>query len=313
MKKKLSQFKDPQKDRVRFSDWVGQVETANGYLYEKRRLSTSLGLTQVYALNAEQTEAETLVIFPGFRTSALIWDLDRGVSSIFEGYRVFFVETNGQPNLSEGHSPSIKSLDYGIWGAEVLDQLGLEQTYIAGASFGGLVCMKIALAAPQKIKAAFLLNPGCFRFVALNFTTLFYNLLPILNPSPQNIQRFLDKIVFHKPQHQLSPQAEQLLLDYLHLAIARFKDRTEKPYYMGAQLDQVAVDTYLLVGTHDVLLPPEKSIARAKKHLKDHLKAVVPFEYVNHGNECHPPCLQYIKDTILARRQNKPLDAPSQG
>jgi pimeloyl-ACP methyl ester carboxylesterase len=298
MRKRFSHFRNPVKHQEALAGWVAQIEETNGYQYEKRRINTSLGQTQVYALNADKKHAETLVLFPGFRTSSLIWDLDQNAAITFQDLRVFFVETNGQPNLSDGHSPAIKSLDYGTWGAEVLAALELDSAYIAGASFGGLVCMKLAVVAPEKIKAAFLLNPGCFRFVSLNFTTIYYNLLPLIKPSRTHIRSFLDKLVFHKPTHQLSQQAENLLVDYLQLVLTSYKDQTEKPYYMGSQLDKVSVDTYLLMGGNDVLVPPTKSIARAQQHLQSRLQDVQLFEGVNHGIECYRPCLAYVASKI---------------
>jgi hypothetical protein len=115
---KKSYFKNPIEDKKKFQDWVIRLERANGYTYEKKVIETSLGRTQVYGFNTTNEELETLVIFPGFRTTSLIWDLDRGLSSLANKMRVFLIETNGQPNLSEGNSPSIKSLAYGEWGAE---------------------------------------------------------------------------------------------------------------------------------------------------------------------------------------------------
>jgi pimeloyl-ACP methyl ester carboxylesterase len=298
MRKKTSYFKNPEKDQQTFRNWMQRLEQTNGYSYEQYTLKTSLGNTQVYGLNTTATHAETLVVFPGFRTTALIWDLDKGLLPLAKKCRIFLVETNGQPNLSEGYSPAVKSLDYGKWGAEVLEQLDIEQAYIAGASFGGLVCMKVALVVPQKIKAAFLLNPGCFRMVSLGLTNLFYNLLPMLHPTAQNIRKFLNKVVFCPPEHQLSAAAEALLIDYLQLALTRYKDKTEKPYYMGNQLNGIKVDTYLLVGDKDILIPPQKSIQNAKKHLGSYLKEVHLFEQVAHGIECYPPCMQYIERVI---------------
>lgn len=294
MKKKYSYFKNGKEDIESLEKWVSKLEQSNGYEYTKFNIETSLGKTQIYGINTDKTDLETLVIFPGFRTSSLIWDLDKGLQSLAKQSRIFLVETNGQPNLSDGHSPSIKNLDYGKWGAEVFEKLNIESAFIAGASFGGLVCMKLSLVIPEKIKSAFLLNPGCFRMISFGIKNMYYNLLPLISPSYKNIRKFLDKIVFHKPNHQLSDDSENLLIEYLFLAISRFNDKTEKPYYMGNQLDDVSVETYLLVGDSDVLIPPKKSINNAKKHLKQNLLKVEIFENVGHGIECFKPCLDYI-------------------
>jgi pimeloyl-ACP methyl ester carboxylesterase len=304
MKKKFSYFKTPEQDVQTFKNWVMKLEQVNGYEYEQLSIQTSLGETQVYGLNMKNIELDTLIIFPGFRTSSLIWDLDKGLQSLSKRLRIFLIETNGQPNLSEGNSPSIKTLDYGEWGAEVFEKLNIESAFIAGASFGGLVCMKTSLVIPKKIKSVFLLSPGCFRTISFGMKNMYYNLLPLINTSEKNIQKFLDNIVFNKPEHQLSTESEKLLIEYLLLAISKYKDNTEKPYYMGGQLDNVSVNTHLLVGENDILIPPTKSIENAKKHLRENLKNVEIFKNVGHGIECYKPCLDYIEKVIKEYTEN---------
>lgn len=300
MKKNYSYFKTRKEDIESLQNWVFKLEQSNGYEYTKFHIETSLGKTQIYGINTEKIDLETLIIFPGYRTTSLIWDLDKGLQSLAKQTRIFLVETNGQPNLSDGYSPSIKNLDYGNWGAEVFDKLNVESAFIAGASFGGLVCMKISLIIPHKIKSAFLLNPACFRLISFGIKNIYFNLLPLINTSNKNIRKFLDEIVFHKPNHKLSEDAENLLTEYLFLAISRYKDKTEKPYDMGNQLDDISVETYLLVGENDILIPPKKSIENAKKHLQKNLKNIEIFENAGHGIECFKPCLEYIEKIIKA-------------
>lgn len=298
MIKKRSFFKNPTQDSETMKAWVSDLEKLNGYSYDKRTIETSLGKTQVYGLNSDKEDRETLLVFPGFRTSALIWDLDKGMASLAKELRIFFIETNGQPNLSDGNSPDIKSLDYGTWMGEVFDQLHVQSAYIAGASFGGLVCMKGALVIPDKIKAAFLLNPGCFRTISFGFRNLYYNLLPLIKTSEQTIRRFLDEVIFFRPNHQLSEAGEMMLIRYQLHAIKNYKDNTQKPYYMGDQLNEVKVDTYILAGEKDILLPPELSISNARKHLGPALKDAHVFSNVRHGIECYGPALEYMADRI---------------
>ncbi|RAJ20602.1 pimeloyl-ACP methyl ester carboxylesterase [Gelidibacter algens] len=207
------------------------------------------------------------------------------------------VETNGLPNLSGGQTPDIKSLDYGYWANEVLEKLKIEKTYIAGASFGGLICMKLGIANPEKIKAAFLLNPGCLQPFSLTFKNLYFNLLPILKPTEKNVLKFLDKAVFSKPNHKLSERSEKMLVEYEVFAISRYKDNTQKPYYMDKQLEEVDVDIYLLEGDKDLLFPFKKSIENAKRQINK-LKEVKVFNNVGHGIETHDKALNYIGKQI---------------
>jgi pimeloyl-ACP methyl ester carboxylesterase len=171
---------------------------------------------------------------------------------------------------------------------------------VAGASLGGLMCMKLALVAPEKVKAAFLLNPGCLQSFSLSLKNLYYNVLPIVSPSEKNVRNFLDKAIFHKPHHQLSEEAEKLLIEYELFALRRYKDNTQKPYDMGDELRSVNVPTYLLEGDKDILFPYQKSIDNARKRIKS-LKDVIVFPNVAHGIETYPKAIQTIGETIAKR------------
>lgn len=295
--KNRSSFKDPEKDLLWLNQWVSELEKNNNRQYQRIELTTSLGKTQVWGLNLENPALEPLVIFPGARTTALFWDFDRGLDQLGKDMRIYLVETNGLPNLSDGNSPDIKGLGYGEWAVEVLNALNIEKSYVAGASFGGLICMKLGIVAPEKIKAAFLLNPGCLQAFSLTFKNLYYNLLPIFSPSRKNVSKFLDKAVFCKPTHQLSAASEKLIIDYEVFALTRYLDKTQKPYYMDEQLEQVKVATYLLEGDQDLLFPFEKSISNAQAKLRN-LKEVKVFPNVAHGIETYAAAIHYIGETI---------------
>ncbi len=295
--KRRSYFKDPLNDTRYLDNWVKQMEEANSRVYERMEVNTSLGKTFIWGLNTGDTKNETLVIFPGARTSSLFWDFDRGLDNLGYRYRIFMVETNGLPNFSEGATPDIRSLDYGHWANEVLEKLKIEKAFIAGASFGGLVCMKLGITNPEKVKAAFLLNPGSLQPFSLRWKNLYYNLLPIIRPTARNVIRFLDNAVFAKPVHRLSAGGEKLIVDYEIFAISRYKDRTQKPYFMGKQMVKVKTDIYLLEGDKDLLFPHRRSIANARKYLP-HLKEVKVFEHTGHGIETSEKAMLYIGEKI---------------
>ena len=295
--KGTSFFKDPKNDVLYFENWVNKLEQSNDRIYERIRITTSLGDTNIYGWNTSKEGAETLVIFPGARTTALIWDFDKGLDHLNHPLRIFLVETNGLPNLSDGGTPDIKSLDYGHWANEVLEALHIEKTFVAGASFGGLICMKLGIVHPEKVKASFLLNPGCLQPFSMTWKNLYYNILPLVKTNDKNILKFLEKAVFCKPVHQLSPEAEKMLVDYEVFAIKQYKDNTQKPYYMGSELSDVKVDTYLLLGDKDLLFPYQKSIENANKNMS-HLKEIQVFENVGHGIETFDRAIQYIGERI---------------
>ncbi len=294
---RASQFKKVEQDRSWFENWVTRLEALNGKTYERIELETSLGRTHVWGLSTSNESQEALVVFPGARTTSLFWDFDNGLTHLQQHIRIYLVETNGLPNLSDGNTPDIKSVAYGEWASEVLSKLNIERAFIAGASFGGLVGMKLSIVAPTKVKAIFLLNPGCLQPFSLSLKNLYYNLLPIFSPTKRNVSLFLDKAVFCKPNHQLSPKAEDLMVDYEVFALSRYKDNTQKPYDMGEELKQVEVDTYLLEGDKDMLFPYQTSVANAKQKIRS-LREIVVFENVGHGIETYNKAIHFVFEKI---------------
>ena len=295
--KRKSFFKNQQESVRWFQQWVSQLEHLNKKRYDKIEIKTSLGKTCVWALNTGTTTAETIIIFPGARTSSLFWDFDNGLNPLQETYRLFLVETNGLPNLSDGYTPDITSLAYGEWALEVFDQLKIEKAYVAGASFGGLICMKLCSVAPSRVKAAFLLNPGCFQPFSLSLKNLYYNLLPILFPNRKNILTFLDRAILRKPNHDLSATYKELLIEYEFFALTQYNDNTQKPYHMKGEMITVNTDVYLILGENDLLFPFEKSIVNAQRELKS-LREVVTLPNVGHGIEIYKEAIQVIKTRI---------------
>ena len=295
-----SEFKNPQQDKVWFEKWVKQVEQVNQKTYSHFKIDSLLGKTAVWGLNTDNQNLETLVIFPGARTSALFWDFDNNLNNLGKPVRLFMVETNGLPNSSDGDTPDIKSNDYGAWAADILNKLGIQQAYIAGASFGGLICMKLCVTNPEKVKSAFLLNPGCLQPFSLSFKNLYYNLLPIVALSLKNVIKFIDAAVFCKPEHMLSESSEKLIIDYEVFALTRYKDKTQKPYYMNDELREVKkTDIHLFVGDKDMLFPYNQSIKNAKAKLSS-LKDVLVFKNVGHGIETYSKAIKAIGDRISA-------------
>ena len=296
--KSTSSFKNPEAGALFFENWVRQVETLNDTGYERIDIHTALGKTVVWGINTHMTASKTLVIFPGFRTCSMFWDMDHALAPLKKHYRIFLVDTNGQPCLSEGNTPDIKSNDYGTWAAEVLQQLSIKKAVVAGASFGGLVCLKLCLVAPHVVEKAVLLNPGCLQPFSLSFKNLYYNLLPLFFPSEKNVEKFLDNAVFYKNYHKVSEAAKKLIIDYEYYVITQFIDKAQKPYAMHQQdLKNIQSDVYLILGDKDILFPYKKSMEVAKKYIKT-LREIFVIPNTGHGIETSKEAIGILSEIM---------------
>jgi pimeloyl-ACP methyl ester carboxylesterase len=265
---KPSTFKNPAEAALFLEDWNQQVEALNGFAYERINLTTSFGNTRVWAANTHLKDAKTMVFFPGARTCGLFWDMDNALQPFRENYRYYIVEVNGQPSLSDGQNPAVKTNDYGIWATEVLDGLRLKKTTIAGASLGGLICLKLCLQSPERVKKAILVNPAGIQPFSSSIRNLYYNLLPMLLPTPRNLDRFLDKAIFCSPHDSVPTAYRQLISNYLLYALVNHQFRGDYPAPLKKEeLRRLTTDIYLILGEKDLLFPPDETIRLAEEHI----------------------------------------------
>jgi len=306
----VSHFKNGAAPVDFFNNWIRRLSELSGTFYERINLKTALGGTVVWGINADRADLKTIVIFPGFRTCSLFWDLDNTLKPLKIDFRIFLVDTNGQPNLSEGNTPDIKSNDYGAWAADVFKKLGLEKAIIAGASFGALVCLKLCIVAPRLVEKAILLNPGCLQMFSPSWRNLYYNFLPLVSPKAANVEKFLDNAVFYKDKHFVSLAAKKLIIEYELFAIKQYRDKTQKPYPMKAnELVDVISDVYLLVGDKDLLFPYQKSLKTARKYIRT-LRGICVLSDIGHGIETSGKAIEIVAAIASGKEESLLNEVP---
>ena len=299
----VSSFKNVPAALDFFNGWISRVSEQSGTSYDRIIVKTALGETVVWGINTDRFDLKPIVIFPGFRTCSLFWDLDNALKPLKKDFRIFLVDTNGQPNLSDGNTPDIKSNDYGAWAADVLKKLAIGKAIIAGASFGALVCLKLCIVAPRLVEKVILLNPGCLQPFSLFWRNLYYNFLPLLSPTAKNVEKFLDNAVFYKDLHVVSQAAKKLIIEYELFAITQYRDKTQKPYPMkGNELEDVISDVYLLVGDKDMLFPYKRSVKTARKYIRT-LRGICVLADTGHGIETTRRAMEIVA-TIAAGKED---------
>jgi pimeloyl-ACP methyl ester carboxylesterase len=296
--KGTSYFQDPEKATIFLEDWATQIQKLNSSWYETMIIHTFLGKTRVWAYNTERKDKEAIVMFPGFRTSSLFWDFDNNLVSLKKKYRLYLIETNGQPNLSEGNSPDIKMPDYGIWATEVLNQLSIRKATIIGASFGAIVCMKLCLVSPAMVNRAFLMNPAGIGTLSLSAVNLYYNFSPIVMKTGGSVQKFIDKIALHPPHHSLSTPYMRLLNEYILFTAKNFNNRADYPQPLKwHELNQIKPGVFLILGGSDRLFSSKKVIAIANEHIRTIIDIKI-LDDIGHGIEMSKEAIKYIEQVL---------------
>ena len=290
--KRVSSYKSPA-DRKFVRDWIEKVQTLNNSFYKKLAVQTSFGETSVLSAGHDRPDLDPLVILPGARTFGMYWDLNDNLKPLKDKFRLYLVDVIGQPGLSSGRSPGVKTGEFGTWVTEVLDGLGLEKTNIAGASFGGQLAIKLAGVAPERISKMVLLNPIGFSYISFAPSSMFYNLLPIIRPTAKNVARFVDHIVLAGGE-EVADERREMLIRIILQTLQRFDFNADLPYKMpDSELNRWSVPAWLILGDQDALIPHQNTIKRARALVKD-LREVHILKNTGHGIELSKPAIELM-------------------
>jgi pimeloyl-ACP methyl ester carboxylesterase len=254
--------------------WLKDVLRANNLDYERIEIETFLGKTSVLAKNHGREDLEPVIFLPGGRTCGIFWDINKNLAPLYEEFRIYLVDVNGQPGLSDGNAPALDSDGYGLWLKELVAGLGLPHANFVGASFGGSLIMKLGEVDNALIKRAVMCNPAGFVNISLDPRNLYYLLMPMIFPSKNTVMNFLDKIVFDKDFAFESKKREQLA-EFILYTNMYFQMGAENPRpFPDKTLQKLAAPSYLILDRDDIFIPQSKTQKRAEKLLPNLIETV---------------------------------------
>lgn len=264
--------------------WLKDVLRTNNLDYERFEIETFLGKTTVLAKNHGREDLEPVIFLPGGRTCGIFWDINNNLAPLYDDFRIYLIDINGQPGLSDGHAPLIDSDGYGQWLSELVAGLGLPHANFVGASFGGSLIMKLGEVDNALIKRAVMCNPAGFANISLNPRNLYYLLMPMLFPSKNTVLKFLDKIVFDK-DFAFKPKKREQLAEFLLYTNMYFQMSAENPRrFPDETLKKLSAPSYLILDRGDIFIPQSKTLERAEKLLPNRIETVW-LEKHGHGIE----------------------------
>ena len=123
--------------------------------YEQKYVTTRFGQTHMLACGPE--DAEPLLLVQAVAGSAPLWR--NQLADLSQHFRVYALDTVGQPGLSDQTPPSYLNNDYTLWLTDVLDALEIDKAHFAGISAGGWQVMRMTIDAPHRVKKSVLLSP----------------------------------------------------------------------------------------------------------------------------------------------------------
>ncbi len=136
-------------------DWYDALLEQIEIPFESRYVDTRFGRTHMLVCGPE--DAEPLVLVQAVAGSSPLWRNQLPV--LAEHFRVYALDTNGQPGRSAPNPPSFFNDDYVNWILDVLDALGIDKANFVGVSTGGWKVMRVATDHPERVASLVMLSP----------------------------------------------------------------------------------------------------------------------------------------------------------
>ena len=123
--------------------------------FHSRYVETRFGRTHMLVCGPE--DGEPLVLVQAVAGVAPLWR--NQLAALAEHFRVYALDTVGQPGLSDPNPPSYINGDFTAWLTDVIDELQIDKAHFAGVSAGGWQIMRMAADMPQRVDKIVLLSP----------------------------------------------------------------------------------------------------------------------------------------------------------
>lgn len=124
--------------------------------YSTSKIHTRYGET--FVISAGDVNHPTLVLLHGATANITAWTED--ISIYARHYRVYAIDTIGDPGKSASARPQFEGAAFPDWLEDIRQALNISQMILIGLSQGGWIAIKYALAYPQYVSQLVLINPG---------------------------------------------------------------------------------------------------------------------------------------------------------
>ena len=240
--------------------------------YDEIDISTRFGTTHVVASGPK--EAPPLVLLHGYMATSVMWSPN--VIDFSRDYRVYAIDTMGQPGKSVPGEPIRDAAGYVAWLTATLDGLRLDRVALVGMSFGGWLALTYAVAAPDRIQKLVLLSAGGLVPIARQFSLR--GMLMVFFPTRFTVNSFMRWAGFtDRPgERDARPVLNLMYLGMKHFRMPAETVRIAANALSDDQLRAMRVPTLLLMGDREVLCDAAAALARARRLMPDFEGDLVP-------------------------------------
>jgi pimeloyl-ACP methyl ester carboxylesterase len=221
--------------------------------HEALDVVTRFGSTHINAAGGKQNPA--ILLLPGFGANSTMWFPN--ICELSQQYRVYAVDTNGQPGKSTV-TQKLTAANSAGWITEVMDGLGLDKANLAGVSLGGWLALNFAIRYPGRTERVVLLDPAA-SFEKMSPAFIRHSLIPIMVwPNRAGLVKYFRWMT---RGYVVNPNWGELMLQGI------LNTRPQPPIrataFTDAELRSVSVPVLVLIGGRSVIYDPNRALQHA--------------------------------------------------
>lgn len=229
-------------------------------------VTTRFGTTHINA--AGSVESPAMVLFPGFGANSTMWFPN--IAALSSRFRVYAVDTNGQP----GKSIPVQRLTPGnctAWIGEVLEGLGINKACVGGVSLGGWLALHFTIDRPERVEKVVLLDPAA-SFERMSTDFLWHSFIPFMvRPTRVGLIKYFRWMT---RGYVVNEKWGELMLQ--GILNTRPQPPIQAASFSDAQLRQVKAPVLLLMGERSVIYDSQRVYRRARQLIPDILAEIIP-------------------------------------
>lgn len=240
--------------------------------YSERIVETRFGNTNIIITGDAKNPPLVLIHGTG-GCAPLILESFPNLSS---KYCVYTVDVLAQPNKSAENRLDMKSLDYGKWVIELIEELNLSEVTLVGFSFGGLISLKALELDQTQVKQVFLVAP-VYIVNGNPLLGLFKMFIPLKKFIKTNNEKYIKKVM-----NALFSEYDDFALKFMSTTFQNCNmDFSPLPTISKKSAKQIKTPITLIAAEKDIMFPGKKMINRAKRIFSS-LSEIVLFENSKH-------------------------------
>jgi pimeloyl-ACP methyl ester carboxylesterase len=283
--------------------WYAACVAHSAVPYESITVPTRYGSTHLLAAGPQ--DAPPVVLLHGMEGTGLSWKPQ--IQALHSAFRLYALDIIGSCGKSAPVRLAHDNGEYGVWLADVLEELRLERASFVGISNGSWMVMKLATQAPERIEKAVLMSVNGLVPVRFPFRLARHLEKPPIRSIAgafathlltRDIVR-LGASIFARP-HGAQPDSDDL--EWFYLLLKYYRYRFPPGPVSDDEARMLTAPTLVMMGQREHFFDVHAAIARARMLLPD-LRAGEIMPGVGHNMATDNPdlinarLLRFLRDT----------------